>query len=167
MREPDITGTNGRAWKAAASSMSPELRAKWPAGLDLWLMHVPGAHPFWGWYILSGVSLRDIEGCPPAKRQSPDMTHEVILFALDPDYHPDDTWCSDGPGRWSRHFLTPANLVEQVTAFTDDHLIELLFLFSRACCHGQACPDTDFRSANQQLIHTTADHLRRGLHEAS
>jgi hypothetical protein len=163
MRAPDISGTTGKAWKSTMPST--ELAKKWPAGLDMWLMHRPGSHPFWSWYVVTGCSLRDVTGLPPAKKRSPDMTHEIMVLALDPAYTPDDSWCTDTEGRWAKYFLTPPDLSEQLGGFTDEKLNELVFSFVRAFCTGYACPDQDYRSYNRRLLETTADHLRRDLHE--
>lgn len=164
-KEPDVKGVFGKAWKGSRPPADKLAEIPdWKAGLDLWLLHCPGAHPVWGWYIISGCSLGDIPGVPPAKKHRPDSTHEVICYAMDPAWTPDDGWCVDGEGRWAKHFLTPANLVEQTYDFTDDLANELLFLLVRAFCTGHANPDTDFRTTNTMLVRGTADHLRRGMH---
>lgn len=164
MRDPDTAGMHGRAWKAPATE---ETRIRWPAGLDSWLLHCPGAHPFWAWYAVTSCSLADIPGLPPANRHSPDMTHELQVSALHPNYQPDETWCTDGPGRWAAHRLTPMNLVEQIPAFTDELHSELVLLVVRSFCDGMLSPDTDWRTAQRDAIHATAAHLRAGRHVPS
>lgn len=164
MRDPDITGTHARAWKASPSA---ELRTQWPAGLDMYLVHCPSAHPFWSWYVVSGCSLAPMPGLPPAKMHRPGMSHEVMVFALDPDFKPDDDWCSAGDKRWAKHLLTPANLCEQFGDLTDDQANELVWLLVRAFCLGHASPDSDHASRNRELLAGTADHLRAGRHVPS
>lgn len=163
MRDPDLRGLTGRAWKGTPTE---EMRAKWPAGLDTWLMHVPGAHPLWSWYVATGCSLRNVEGVPPAKKRTPNSTHELMVVALHPeDFKPTDEWFCDNENRWGQHILTPLNLCEQVEDFTDELLNELTFLFVRAFCTGYANPDDDFRSYNRQIFAATVEHLREGKHE--
>lgn len=162
MREPDVNGITGRGWKAAPAK---EVLAGWPAGLDMWLMHVPGAHPLWSWYVVSAVSLADIAGVKPATKRTPSSTHELVVIALAPEFQPSDAWCSQSDQRWSRHILRPLNLCEQVESFDDEKVNELAFLFVRAFCNGHANPDDDFRSYNKQVFAATVDHLKRGLHE--
>lgn len=171
MKDPDVVGEAGQAWKAIFDSDYKQkmltTNKDWQAGLDLWLLHRPGAHPFWWNYVITGCSLRDIEGVPPAKKHAPDMTHEVSVWACDPEWKPDDSWCTDTEGRWAKYILHPPNMIRQFPAFTDDLLNELLFLVARACCHGHMNPDTDFYRRNVHMLDTTADHLRRGLHPVS
>src|SRR5690242_4319793 len=87
MREPDLIGLAGRAWKG---TIAPEVQAEWPAALDIWLVLAPGAHPVWRWYIVTGCSLRDVPGVPPAKKRTEASTHELSIIALNPRYTPDD-----------------------------------------------------------------------------
>lgn len=163
MRYPDLCGSTGRAWKA---TLTEDVKARWPAGLDLWLMNVPGAHPLWSWYVVTGCSLRDLPGWSPAKKRTPASTHELSVIALSPEtFTPTDEWCSDGECRWSKSYLTPLNLCEQVEDFDDAKLNELAFLFVRAFCSGHANPDDDFRSYNRSLFAGTVAHLRAGKHE--
>ncbi len=140
------------------------MAAQWPAGLDRWLLHCPLSHPFWPWCVVSVISLRDVPGMKPAVITTPGATHEVMIFALDPDFHPDDRWCTGGAGRWNARTLTPANLVEQLVGLTDEHANELVFLFAHSCCDGLTSPDSDYRAQNVRLLQGTADHLRQGRH---
>jgi len=161
MRDPDITGPRGKAWQAPETD---EVRRRWPAGRGAWLLHCPGAHPFWSWYVVVGCSLADVPGLPPAHKHSPDMTHEIQIHALDPDHKPTDGWCTDGPDRWAKHRLAPPNLVEQTLGLTDEQFAELTRLLVRSFCDGLLSPDTDWRERQRNAIDVTADHLRAGRH---
>lgn len=158
MRNPDITGPLGRAWRVA-----PETQHERPdttATLAQWLLTVPAAHPVWHSYALAVVHLRDIPGVKPAVKQTPDATHEVILFALNPEKDlpdPDD-------GRFRPALLTPANLVEQVQALTDEQAVAIAEGLARAFVLGHASPDTDFRAHTQALIRNTVEHVVLGGH---
>ena len=56
-----------------------------PAG-SLW----PGYAIYRAWFV-GVVTLADLPGVAPAKKVSPEMTHEVVFIAADPnvDYDPD------------------------------------------------------------------------------
>lgn len=164
MRAPELKGAHGRAWRG---DLDEGMRAKWPAALDLWLVHAPAAHPFWKYFIVSAVSLADAPNTPPAVVARPGATHELMVIALDPTFTPEQAWCSEGEERWSRFMLRPLNLAAQVVDLTDEQMNELAYLFVRACCYGQASPDDDHRGHNLALLDTTADHLRRGMHVPS
>lgn len=155
MRDPNLSGAYGRAW---TSPDTRDVRQEWPAGIGLWLLHCPGAHPLWSWYGVSACSLADYPGMSPALKRSPDMTHELQVFALHPDWKPDDDWFQ----AIGRHWLQPINLAEQVVLPSDDHARELLTLLVRSFCDGLLSPDTDFRSHTERAIQATADHMRRG-----
>src|ERR1700675_2115866 len=56
------------------------------ASMDRWTLHLPGQHPFWADYMLSGSSLADFPGVTPAHKQFPEATHEILVAAIDPDF---------------------------------------------------------------------------------
>ncbi len=161
MRDPDITGRSGRAWQA---QLTEEDHKRWPASLGLWLLHCPGAHPVWNWYAVAACSLADLPGLQPAHRHDPNMTHELQIFVLNPEYQPEESWCVAGAGSWAANRLEPANLVEQIPDLSDEAMAELVRLLVRSFCDGLLSPDTDWRSAQRQAIAATADHLRAGRH---
>src|SRR5689334_7548154 len=112
---PQIDGRAGQAWRIAIDDAT---RAKWPATCDSWLLHAPGAHPLWQFYLVGLISLRDVPGLEPAKKRHPSMTHELHVVALDPDhnqaYDPSDFDTCSSP-RW----LHPLNLAEQFEIGSD------------------------------------------------
>ena len=142
--QPDIIGQRGRAW---AARLTPEIKVQWPAGLDTYLLHRPGAHPCWSWYVVTGCSLRDVPGVAPAPKHGPDMTHELIVFALDPAWTPGPDWCSPGDGRWAKHWLKPANLICQGVAESDEQWCSMIRVLTEAFCRGDVSPE-----ANRALL---------------
>ncbi|NUS86000.1 MAG: hypothetical protein HOY75_25575 [Streptomyces sp.] len=134
-------------------------RASHPAGLDSWILTGPRWHPVWYQYNLGVVSLADHPGLPPANRRYPDATHELTVFALNPEQGPlDARHLPEGP----LPFLTPVNVVEQITT-TDQRGRELAALCARAVVDGLLWPETGdapdrIRAAWRSSIHQTLDH---------
>lgn len=59
------------------------------ATLKAWLMHLPKQSPAWSHYMLGVIHLRPIEGGRPVNKHAPDVEHEIIMCALDPESKPD------------------------------------------------------------------------------
>lgn len=115
-----------------------------------WLITAPMYHPMWTQYLLFVVRLRDdIPGFPPPERQFVGATHEMMLFALNPD--PEDT------GTPMRHtpkslleriennkglpYLTPINIAQQHEA-TDEEMERVAELSAWAVIQGLMEPET-------------------------
>lgn len=118
--EPDHVGMYGRAWNVLPRLIEHHGEdAMSGADIASWLIHAPGQHPFWSWYRLSCVHLRDIEGYDPATLTAPNATHEWLLVALrspepsEPAVDPGD------PETWG-DMLTPHNFVGQYEVDGDD-----------------------------------------------
>jgi hypothetical protein len=95
-----------------------------------WILECPGQSPAWSHYQLAIVHLRPLPNGPPAQLRAPDMTHEVVVAALDPDLHPDpadvETWVR----------LFPINVTEQVKLPGDDEARDLLAEAARKVVEG-------------------------------
>lgn len=114
---PTIIGNYGCAWLAPVTD---ETRLLLPTATGTWLLHCPGEHPFWSWYIVSSCALRDVAGVRPAKVNVLGATHEILVIALNPDYVPGDGWyTAHETEAWGWHYMEPANLSEQVLGLTD------------------------------------------------
>ncbi|MEH0547309.1 hypothetical protein QA802_30750 [Streptomyces sp. B21-105] len=150
-----LAGTHGNARRLDADAY----RDSHPAGLDTWIITGPRWHPVWYQYALSVVTLADHPELPPANRRHPDATHELTVFALNPEAGPlDARHLPDGP----LPFLTPVNVVEQITT-TDARARELAFLCARAVVDGLLWPETGdapdhVRAFWRSSIHKTLDH---------
>lgn len=91
-----------------------------------WFVCAPWAHPFWSYYVISLADLTTpIDNFEPEK-VSPDMTHEILVYALLPEYDhrytvgmvKDDYDFS----QFEQHpFLAPANHAVQFAARDDEH----------------------------------------------
>ncbi len=157
---PAIDGQAAAAWIGAPTD---EERARWPAGLDTWLVYCPSAHPLWSWYVVTSCSLRDFPGMGPALKLRAINTHELIVYALDPDWQPTPEWGSSKPGRWHFRRLDPANLGWQAAAETsesDAQWCQLVRALVEAFCEGSVSPDTDHRRSQLALLERTLQALR-------
>lgn len=111
-----------------------------------WLLTGPW-HPAWSQFVISVVSLADVDGVPPAKLHFPGATHELLVAALNPGSgvvatrHAPETLAQGGlraVGGW----LDPVDVVHQFTA-TDEEMVALADLCAQACVHGPLTPSTD------------------------
>lgn len=177
MSTPDVSGHSARAWRFR---ITPEERARKPHGLDAYLIHQPGVHTLWSWWLVTGCDLHDDDADPnvwgrmPSVKHKPDATHEFICFAMSPESgyftgtEPPDGWDAtetDPPSRVGRHFMTPQEFVHHEKLRDNDQANEIMRLFVKAVCDGHTAVDSDFRSRNIAMLSATADHFRAGLHE--
>ena len=137
MTEPHtdtLTGPYGTAHRIPTA----HYRQQNPATLDAWIITADHWHPAWSQYLLCLISLADVEGAPPAKKRTPDVTHELLVVVLNPDHGPYDA-STVRPG--GLHHLTPVNIAEQFTA-TDDQARRIATLSVRAVVDGRLTPET-------------------------
>lgn len=131
-----------------------------PRGVQLagYLLTLPGAHPFWWHYLLSVVHLRSESDLPPPALRFQEATHELTLFALDPETPPQP----DDPHSWK--VLTPANLGEQFVA-TDEQIPAIAGSFAAALVAGQVIAEpqgiTGAREMNRQILERLIRQERR------
>lgn len=188
MRAPDLEGPYGKAWQYPFEPVEPvgqRGKPEWNAGLSAWAVEAPRYHPLWQWYALGMVSLRDIAGAPPAKKNYPGATYELFCFALDPEKCPPDV---DKPGLSG--ILQPVNLVYQydfelkntlvdlgggqrlanaleMSVQTQDEQANLLMaLFIKGAVNGMSL-DTDYRRLQEEMLDGTVAHIKSGLHRLS
>ena len=131
----------------------------------MWIVHAPGAHPFWTYWAVSIVHLRPIAGAKPPHKKFPGATHEFMILALNPD-KPLPSLDVPSTGKWPLYFLEPFDVVEQFEAATDAIANEIGELAVRAIVAGKASPDQDYRSWWAEAIRETAEHYRSGKHAA-
>lgn len=114
-----------------------------PAALRAVVVHCPGPHPLWHDYYLALVHLRPIEGLPPVHLQRPDATHEISIFAMDPEVPiREGDPIPTPPGR----LLHPPNLIAQLAGHTDATALAVFGDFAEAIAQRRLSPDTDQRS---------------------
>jgi hypothetical protein len=157
MRSPDHQGVGGRAWKLTPSPKNVDQTAT----LGWWLLNVPGAHPFWSWWQVMLVHLRDIPGqSKPAFKRYPNAEYEFFVVAINPEQCPNPEPDSD-----EYPFLTPFDVVEQFDVKGSDRDAQCIVEAAvRMIVAGQISPDQDYRSAWHTLIANIAEHFRSGAH---
>ncbi|MFC8676741.1 hypothetical protein ACFUEN_29150 [Streptomyces griseorubiginosus] len=154
--EPDhVTGPHGSARRIPPASYTAEK----PAGVDGWIITAPGYHPLWSQYALGVVSLADIPGVPAANKHRADVTHELHVFAVNPEAGPVDATAIGPDGV---PYLTPVNVCEQFIT-TDDTARRLAFLCVRAVVDGLLNPETGdapelIRATWSTAIRETLEH---------
>jgi hypothetical protein len=157
----ELTGPHGTALRIPRELYVTERSAT----CDAWIITAPAWHPLWSQYMLAAITLADVPGAPPAVKNHPNATHEIIVMAMDPThgpYTPDNV--TDGRDR----YLTPGNIGEQFTA-TDEEAIDIAVLCVRAVLDGVLSPETAdaperIRAQWSQSIQRTVDHGRDPHH---
>lgn len=107
----------------------------------VWVLNLPWAHPFWSQYL---VTLADLTTPleKPATIARPGMTHEVIVWAIDPE-KPVEKWADRQPGC----LLQPANHAYQFKADDDKAAHERIAKMVSAMIGRRLSPDTDYTPA--------------------
>jgi hypothetical protein len=157
MRPADARVPAGRGWKVPIPA---DGEPAWAATLNAWIVNVPGAHPFWSWWQVSVVHLRDLHGVPPAHRRYPEAEYEFMIVAFDPDTPPDP----DDRGGDGAKFLTPIDVVEQFHGIADAQAAQLCDGAVAAILRGRASPDQDYRSWWHACIRSSVEHAALGGH---
>jgi len=172
MRDADVpldkvpTGPYG-----TAEQVSPEfLRRENKATLSWFVVTAPMWHPAWDQYEVALITLADIDGFPAAHKYGPEMTHEVMVYALNPDGGRMTAQRLED-GESPRHLL-PVNVVQQFTARDDDLAREVCWLCVNAILQGNLCPETAdnpplIRAQWEHSIAMTIDHAKDPNHGRS
>jgi len=141
-----MVGPAARAWKARINRADITNPAHEATVLG-WLINGPGFHPFWSWWLLTVISLRDIPGVPPAKKQYALAEWELMILSLNPEFPPPDPDTLGG-----MHHLTPPDLVYQFHGVGEDRVHQLAHVAIDAICKGEMSPDQDYRTAWKMFL---------------
>lgn len=150
-RDPDFMSQHIRAWvsKKPGDDENKSL-------ISRWFIWYPNSHPLWSWWMWSLITLEDVEGLPPAKKDYPEARYEIMCHALDPGKGRPDI-DGDDP----IHFLQPVDLVKQFTVDTDNEAIVLSSECVREMVWGLGPPpDTDYRRSWGERIDQAAYNAR-------
>lgn len=138
--EPTLRGKMGDAWLIDAQAVSrrygTENDPRASVTLPCWIASAAYAHPFWAHYAIMCVALRDVPGVPKAKINLEGATHEIMVFALNPDHKPA---VDDLP-----HALQPGNFVGQFIEADDSAAAARVQQAVQDVIDGTLNPDTDF-----------------------
>lgn len=172
MRDPDFAGV-ARAWRL---KKSPEMEQAHvdsfgheSSSLADWVVN-GSYHPFWSWWYIAVIHLRDIPNAPPANKQYPEAEYEFMILSLDPrpearnggkvDVDKIEQGDIEGglPG-----FLSPPDVVFQFHGVTDEQAIKVGEAAIRAIVNGHSC-DSDFREWWKVSLSKTVEHFVLGVH---
>jgi len=145
VKEPDIINGRRMAWNLRSVDAMVR-KGEYRACLGAWLVHWPGGHPCWSYWLLSVVHLRPIAGqSQEPALHFPDAAYEFSILSVDPilnPYLPDE---SEGGGYFT---LVPPDLICQVAAngFDDAHAEKVGLEWVVDLVRGPVSPDQDFSS---------------------
>ena len=137
---PTLKGQYGQAWKL---DLSTTKNKREHATLAMWLIEAPNAHPAWHSYLIAMVHLRPMNGYE-TKFYKKDATHELWVFALNPDKNRQDI--IDCVDNGSKQLLMPRNYGGQFIEITDELAIERIENTVKEIVEGKLSPDTDYMS---------------------
>ncbi len=142
MRAPDLKSEDIQAWHVKKTT--PDAAA----ALNQWIVSGP-FHPFWKFWIVSVVSLKEIPGIEPSKKHYPEAEYEISILSLHPD-HPVDV---DAFERGEcLHPIMPPDLVMQIDGIQETWAIAIVDSMLTVIMSGTASPDSDFRSYWKRFI---------------
>lgn len=140
-RPPTLTGPFGRAWEIDLERSrvvnADEFKGRPDARLACWLVDEPQTNILWRAYFLSLVHLRPLPGVKPPIIHRIGSTHEIMVYACDPD----EVFDLDRPS--AAWFLHPVNYVGQFTSTDADAIAKVRFTVGEIMS-GRLSPDTDF-----------------------
>jgi hypothetical protein len=170
---PITTGGPVRAWKLP----NPEPgvgEPAWQATIRCWYLNGP-FHPAWSWWQIGVVHLRDIDDVPPANLAYPEAEYELMIVSFNPEAGEPDIDKADRAERWAKEgesmYLSPPDCARHFhldptldQGTRDLQAAEICDLVVKAIVNKGMSPDSDYRSAWHEVIDTTAQHYREGLH---
>jgi hypothetical protein len=154
-RKPDHSGV-ASAWKMEFGDYA---RPEQAATLNGYVINGP-YHPFWKWWMVAVIHLREIDGVPSANKQYPEAEYEFMILSIDPERNQPDP---DKPFPQDVGYLQPPDCVVQFHGVTDEQAAEICQMSARAISMGQSC-DSDFRSWWESAIKNSVKHVRGEPH---
>lgn len=163
--EPTCIGPHGRAWQLDIEKIRKDGLKDGTfkqddldkdSSVGIWMVEAPWAHPAWHSYLLVLVHLRD-NGLP-TKFYLKGATHEIWLYALDPDGDR-QSLLERGINKNCR-WLTPNNYADQFIAANDAEAFQRVEICVHEICAGALNPDTD---AQGQWIKRFGGHMMKRL----
>jgi hypothetical protein len=146
VKAPDIVGPHGKAWRCDLAELlrTQNVKADDNAGLVQWIAEAPWAHPIWHSYMLTLMHLRPMPDNRPTQFYLEGATHEMWLYALDPEGKREPVILGAPLGRDTCQPLTPMNFAAQFIAEDDEAAAIRIHDAVRRICEGKLSPDTDF-----------------------
>lgn len=144
-KPPDIDGM-AKVWAVDIDAMRKRHAIPPDAGIAMWVVEAPWANLAWHSYLITLIHLRQVEGLGAPKINLEGATHEVFVYALNPDGQREPFIKGDALiGDHGVTILTPANYVGQFIEPSDAAALERVERAVREIAAGHLSPDTDFR----------------------
>lgn len=133
----------GRAWQCDVDKLRQTLQVEHEQDgtLGMWIVEARWAHPIWHSYSLVLVHLRPLVPPVETKFYLPGATHEIWVYAMDPDAPRSPAILGDERPRW----LTPKNFAAQFIEPSDEAAISRVEGAVDLILSGELSPDTDFQ----------------------
>lgn len=139
------------------------------ARLASYLIHASGWSPAWHHYLLSVISLRDLEGFPPARRDYPEAEYELSVFAVDSGINDPGQPPPDPADLGTLRLLTPQNLSVQFHEVDETMAAHIGEMAMKAVCDGYLIPEPEgiigARDAWKLSVAQTIEHHKAGRHQ--
>ena len=144
MREPDCQGSHSRAWQCDLDALRKALNVQPEDDGTLvhWIIEAPWAHMVWHSYAIICVHLRPLPDNRPTKQYLKGATHELWVYALDPDKP--RLPMIEGSSQATNGFLVPKNFAAQFIVENDAAALLKVKDAVQKVCDGMLSPDTDY-----------------------
>lgn len=147
----EFIGTAGRAFHVKLSPPNERPSRDQAACLAVWNLTLPGQSIAWERYTLGVVHLREVVGARPVVIHRPGATHEIIVFANDPQLS------EERFQRGEAAPLSPLNHVCQFTTADDVMAVDIAEAMVRRLVDGREIAEPDG-------IFGARDHFRNTVH---
>jgi len=137
--KPAYVGPHGRVYEVPNKAWEVAFPNQPHSAIGVWFLDAPWCHPMWKQYYVSLIHLGHVEGLGAATVVVPGATHELLVFALDPQNQMDPTMLT--PPK----MLTPQNLGQQFQAESPEKAKATISALLKQVCHGTLSVDSDYR----------------------
>lgn len=132
-----------------------------PHNVVAWLLEAPNDHPWWSQYVVALVDLEP-DAKVPARLDEPGMTHELFVYALDPEFYYEDAAAYRACDRVT--FLTPTNYRWQGRG-SDEQMVQFAHWIARGLLRrllpAEPQNESDVRTF-QRVCYATFEHIVTG-----
>ena len=153
MTQQTFQGTAGIGFEWLLPPIGDRPNPDTAACIGRWNLTLPGQHPLWNCYTLCLCHLRNLPGISLAKMESPDKTHEMVVFAVDPPFLESDFQAG------ARELLDPLNHVVQFTASNDEKAREVAAAMAQRLVNGQESAEPSGISGARERFRDSVNRL--------
>ncbi len=125
MREPDLVGEFGKAWKVASKS---------PAQIVNYIVQTTGQQTNEDWWLMTAVSLTPMPGFPIPHKRFPSAAYELLFVALESKSAEDPI---DPDDEKTIHFVMPIDVTHQYGNVGNNTISDLIELSIQKVIQGK------------------------------